>query len=136
MKDNLNEVVEYSIDSTQSDPKVRRQAMVTAYSPDGAIVYLENRLEGGGVEKLQLPVGVFLVHRILEKGGAQDELVNAGLAAAPAPVPAGEAEDRDSRRLSESPITPEKRRTMGKKAPVDHGTAAAQPDEFAEPKDN
>lgn len=136
MKDNLNQTVEYSIDSNTHDPKVRRTAVVRGYSNDGAIVFLVDQLDDGTTQERQLPVGTFLVHAILKKGDAQDELVNAGLAA---PAPA--AEDRgqrtedgpnDERRLSQSPIASEKRRSMGKKTPPDHGTAAAQPDEFAD----
>lgn len=51
------------------------------------------------------------------------------------PPDAGAAPElTDERRLSQSPIAPAERRKRGRGAPADHGTAAAQPDEF-QPKE-
>lgn len=130
MKDNLNQVVEYSIEAPNVEVAERRTATVTGYNPDGTLVFLK---DADGVER-HLPVGTFMVHKILGDVPGKDQLVAAGLAPEPAPpVPAGQAAG-DSRRLSVPDVSTETRRRMGGKPPPKDRPDAAGPDEFAEPK--
>lgn len=127
MKDNLHQVVIYGVEAAGHDPKTRRTATVTGYSSDGSEVHLEDHLEDGKLSARRLPVGVFMVHKIVEQR-VVDEAVEAGLIEA-APV---EPLNRDARRVSESGVSAETRKRMGKRAPPEHGANAAQADEFAE----
>jgi hypothetical protein len=130
MKDNLHQVVDYTIDAPgQSD--VLRRGTVTHYSEDGTVVFLSDDLGEGRTEPRQMPVGQLWVRKIISTLPAEDVLVASGLVAAPAP--AG-PELSTERRLSSPQVQPETRRAMGRRAPRDNVPGAAGPDEFADPK--
>jgi hypothetical protein len=129
MKDNLHQVVEYTIDAPgQAD--VLRRGTVTHYSEDGTIIYIADDLGEGKTSARQMPVGQFWVRKVIQTLPAPNPLVAAGLAPDPAavdPTPLAE------RRLSSSPMGSQTRRSMGSR-PAREVAGAAGPDEFAEPK--
>jgi hypothetical protein len=133
MKDNLNQVVEYTIEAP-GECNVLRRATVTHYSEDGTVVYLhEDPGEGKTAIARQLPVGQFWVRKIIETLPAPDQLVAAGLAAAPPPPPSPEVDPSMGRRLSPLRTQPETRRSMAQAKSFKPIPGAAGPDEFADP---
>jgi hypothetical protein len=93
----------------------------------------ENKPEGYSLPpRGYYDVGIVYCRQILREDvdgaapGSLAVLADAGLATPPP------EELTDGRRLSESPISSDTRRKRGRGGALDHGTAAAQPDEFAE----
>jgi hypothetical protein len=72
------------------------------------------------------------VHEVL--GESTAPVSHAAPAAEPHTAPAPEPDaDHDARRLSTPRVSGETRRKHGRKGAPDHGSAAAQPDEYEKP---
>jgi hypothetical protein len=119
--------IEFELES-QDGPRCRHVALLKPGRHEGEVFLVPEDPDG---PRGFLAVGLLYVHRELAPApvGATDSAP----ADEPPPVPALEDESAqvtDARRLSETPISSETRRRRGRGGPVDHGSAAAGPDEY------
>lgn len=130
MKDNLGHRITYVLDQPGRAGTLAT-GVVVGYSADGMEVEIQN--DAG--ELVKFPVGLLVVKQFhgvaqLPLEGVSGRTPDAARETRAVPEPTAE-EAHEALRVNAPRASESTRRKMGNKTPLDHGAAAAGPDEFA-----